>query len=76
MGDFCFRWYEILVVRKREGCYPLGKILDKSDPNKEGGHTPCQDFYGRQLFVMYVELLRKSMHLSGRGIIGRPLERR
>jgi len=33
--------------KKREGCYPLGKILANTIP-KEGGHTPCQDIFGGQ----------------------------
>jgi len=38
--------------KKKEGCYPLGKSFGRINPNKKGGHTPCQDFYGRRLYVM------------------------
>jgi hypothetical protein len=38
--------------KKKEGCYPLGKIFGGINPNKKGGHTPCQDFYGRRQYVM------------------------
>jgi len=67
--------YKIVGVKRERGVILLGRFLAKNNPDEKGGHTPCQDLCGGQLFVMYVELLRKSMPLIGKETIGRPLGR-
>jgi hypothetical protein len=46
------RWYKIFGVKRERGVILLGRFLAKYNPNEKGGHTPCQDLCGRQLFVM------------------------
>jgi len=41
----------ILCVKRERGVILLGRFWQIQSQRK-GGHTPCQDFYGRQLHVM------------------------
>jgi hypothetical protein len=68
------RRYKIFGVKRERGVILLGRFWQIQSQRK-GGHTPCPVICGRQLFVMYVERSRKSMHLSGRETIGQQLGR-